>query len=222
YERHYGVSGTVMYPCRSKDVATPAEPVTRTGKRNFCFTVVYAGTLNTSGYFPLRTIAECLENLNGKLVIYGSLTKEEAIKKGLNRSNICVNGFLPAEQFIERIRQEADVLFVPMHFDNKKKKQMQTSFPSKLTDYTATGLPLLIYGPPCCSAVRWAQENPGVAEVVASENSDELGQALERLKVPQYRDRLARVAIERGNQLFAHTIAREQFLTCLTREPNQI
>ena len=49
---------------------------------------------------------------------------------------------------------------------------MKISFPSKLTDYTATGLPLLIHAPAYSSAVRWARAEHDVAEIV-----DEPGEA---------------------------------------------
>jgi hypothetical protein len=68
---------------------------------------------------------------------------------------------------------------------------MRMSFPSKLTDYTAVGLPLLICGPEDCAAVRWAQANPGVAEVVASDDAAALGVAVDRL----CRDRDHRIAL---------------------------
>ena len=54
---------------------------------------------------------------------------------------------------------------------NSDRINMEMAFPSKLADCTATGLPLLIYGPAYCSAVTWARENPGVAEVVETEGA---------------------------------------------------
>ena len=80
-----------------------------------------------------------------------------------------------------RFREEVDVLFVPMSFDPTDRPNMETGFPSKLTDYTSVGVPLLIYGPAYCSAVRWAGNNPGVAEVVDDENPKALTEALCRL-----------------------------------------
>jgi hypothetical protein len=61
-----------------------------------------------------------------------------------------------------------------MSFNAVDRANMEISFPSKLTDYTAVGLPLLIYGPHYCSAVQWARENPGVAEVVTADNAETL------------------------------------------------
>ena len=79
---------------------------------------------------------------------------------------------------------------------------MELSFPSKLTDYTAAGLPMLIYGPPYCSAVRWARENAGVAEMVDDENPKGLTEALHRLAAsPVHRNALGTHALNVGRRL---------------------
>ena len=68
---------------------------------------------------------------------------------------------------------------------------MEMAFPSKLTDYTATGLPLLIYGPGYSSVVRWALENQGPVEVVQEETKKALSESLTRLaQLPSLRNRL--------------------------------
>lgn len=206
YHHRYGISGTVLYPSRAKDVVAPTKPVIKGCETDRSLNIVYGGTINNSGYVrALQNVAECLEKLNGQLIIYGPLTKETAIRSGLNHPNIFIGGLLAADRFIEHIRQEADVLFLPMSFDSQAKVHMQTSFPSKLTDYTATGLPLLIYGPPYCSAVRWAKENEGVAEIVDREDLGLLAKTIENLsKNPEKRFNLANNALIKGNQFFEH------------------
>jgi hypothetical protein len=94
---------------------------------------------------------------------------------------------------------------------------MQISFPSKLTDYTAVGLPLLIWGPGYCSAVRWAQRHAPVAEVVTSQDVEEVNAALSRLEQAQHRERLGRAAREVGERLFSHRSAMEIFQGALLR-----
>jgi hypothetical protein len=51
--------------------------------------------------------------------------------------------------------------------------------------------------------VRWARQNPGVAEVVTSQDVDFLTAAIFRLQDRAYRCRLAAEAISRGMQYFA-------------------
>ena len=93
---------------------------------------------------------------------------------------------------------------------------MELSFPSKLTDYTAAGVPLLIWGPPYCSAVRWAREHEGVAEVVDDAEGEGLQPAIARIcESASHRRRLASRAIEVGEMLFGHAAARRIFCDAL-------
>jgi hypothetical protein len=215
YKKRYGVTGSVLYPSRGKNVQKYiSNRLDQSNDTNRPLTIVFGGTVNQ--YSPqLRTVADCLDKIGGRLIIYGPLTKESAINVGLGADNIKIGGLLPANQFIDRIRAEADILLVPMSFASKDQANMQLSFPSKLTDYTAVGLPLLIYGPSYCSAVRWANENPGVAEVVTSEDSCSIILALKRLLSPKYRLALAKEASIKGDIFFSHSRAHSQFISHL-------
>ena len=107
-----------------------------------------------------------------------------------------------------RMRDEADVLFVPMSFEASDRNNMQLSFPSKLTDYTASGVPLLIYGPSHCSAVRWANDHRGAAATVTSEGEAGLSAVLQQMDSnAAYRMELARTAIAVGEAFFSHDAA---------------
>jgi hypothetical protein len=215
YEKRYGVAGSVLYPSRGKNLRNYIpNRLDSINENTRPLTIIFGGTVNQ--YSPqLRTVADCLEKIGGKLIIYGPTTQASAINLGLGADNIQIEGLLPANQFIDRIRAEADVLLVPMSFASKDRTNMQLGFPSKLTDYTAVGLPLLIYGPSYCSAVRWANENPGVAEVVTSEDSCSIILALKRLLSPKYRLALAKEASIKGDIFFSHSRAHSQFISHL-------
>jgi len=104
---------------------------------------------------------------------------------------------------IRDLRAIADVLFLPMTFDAAGRNNMTVSFPSKFTDYTATGLPLLIYGPPYSSAVRWARSFDDVAEIVDRESVDALREAIARIAADHdRRAALAGRAVAIGRQCF--------------------
>jgi hypothetical protein len=103
-------------------------------------------------------------------------------------------------------------LFVPMSFDPVDRTNMELAFPSKLADCTAIGLPLVIYGPAYCSAVRWARENDGVAEIVDRELVTQLSETLGRLaRKPQLRVALGKRALEVGREHFAYEKVRQVF-----------
>src|SRR6185503_16891632 len=121
---------------------------------------------------------KALEPVGGRLLIFGPLTTDGAQRAGLNNPNTEIRGLLSSTELLTRLRAEAHALFVPMSFAAADRANMEMAFPSKLADYTATGVPLLIYGPGYCSAVAWAHENRDAAEVVEAE--PDLTAAIER------------------------------------------
>lgn len=219
YKRRYSAKGTVLYPMRANDAICFNTPPERLLNANAPLTVAFAGTVNSSGIVQaLQSLAQCLEKIGGRLLIFGPLTEADAVCIGLNLSNIKLCGMLTSADLINRLRAEADVLFTPMSFLPYDREYSTLSFPSKLTDYTAVGLPLLIYGPHYCSAARWVHQNHGVAEVVTEESGAALDRALKRLSQPGHRMALAGTALQKGNEFFLYGTGWQIFCAALTGE----
>ena len=219
YKRRYGVAGDVLYPSRAADATRYAEPPARLVKNPAVFTCAFAGTISAPGTArALRSLAAALSHRGSRLLIYGPLTPREASANGLDAENIELRGLLPSSDLMIVLREQADTLFVPMSFDAADRANMEICFPSKLTDYTAIGLPLLIYGPRYSSAVRWANDNRRVAEVVDEESGDALATAIDRLADdPERRIALARNSLTVGDAFFSHHVARSIFFSALGR-----
>jgi len=201
YGRRYGAPGTVLYPSRSRTSPGYPSPPAGLGRTAEPLKVAYGGNVFHQGYWEaLRQMASALESIGGQLLIFGP-DRVEVMRNGLDRPNVIAHGFV--FDMIDRIRAEAHALFLPMTFEAREKSNMQISFPSKLVEYTASGLPLLIYGPDYCSAVRWARENPESAEVVSKEGREGLVRALTNLSEPDRREKLAQRALEVGNRYFS-------------------
>lgn len=219
YQRRYGASGTVLYPSRAADAPQFDAPPPRQLESNGPLTVAFAGTINSAGYVSaLQCLSSALDGSGGRLLIFGPLKEAEAEASGLNCRNIELRGMVPSAELMNRLRAEADVLFVPMSFDPAERNYSALSFPSKLTDYTAVGLPLLIRGPGYCSAVRWATNHCGVAEVVKDESPAALAAALDRLWSPSHRKSLAETALSKGKEFFSHAAAERIFFPSLRRK----
>ncbi len=210
YTERYGQPAEVIYPSRAPECPEFEDPPARLAVNDRSFTIAFAGSINSNGYIrALLTLQDALKPVGGRLLIFGPLKPDEAKQVGLN-SGTAVCGLLSSSELLVRLREEADALFVPMSFDSSDRTNMEMAFPSKLADCTAIGLPLLIYGPSYCSAVTWARENPGVAEVVEAENA--LREAIERLaKVPAHRVALGKRALEAGRQYFTHERVQQVF-----------
>jgi glycosyltransferase involved in cell wall biosynthesis len=221
YEQRYGAKGAVLYPSRDRNVTRFERPPERLRNQPVKFTVAYAGNIFAQGYWDaLRRAADVLKPQNGRLILFSPHTREQARARGLVSENVECRGFIKSEELIGRLREEADALFIPMSFDHADRANMEISFPSKLADSTIPGLPLLIFGPDYCSAVRWARENPGTAEVVNHEVSADLAAAFLRLAEPVHRWRLAEAALLNGSKYFSHGIAEQILYQALTSAPS--
>lgn len=212
YER-YGRQAEVLYPMRAERCPDFTSPPSRLGQNSERFTVAFAGTINSGGYVDaLRALQASLETVSGRLLIFGPLTNSEATSAGLNLPNVELCGFFKWPDLIERLRHEADALFVPMSFTPADRLNMEMAFPSKLADYTAVGLPLLIFGPEYCSAVHWAKQNSGTAEVVTIEGVDALAKVVQHLaSSPSDRLLLGMKALEAGRRCFSYELIQKAF-----------
>ena len=128
-----------------------------------------------------------------------------------------LRSLISPNEVIPTLRCEADVLFLPQPFKGWARTKNRTNFPSKLTDYTATGLPILMWGPEDASAIRWAAENPGVAQTVTSPRQAALESAVENLvEDPKRRHELGAAALRVGKRYFSAEVAWNIFRTALT------
>lgn len=217
YAAQFRLHGSVLYPSRSSESPAWHDPPERDpSHRNL--RIAFAGSITSNGYTRLlKRLAGSLAP-EDRLVLFGPHTPESLSNWQLEQKNIELGGLLPAGELLERLRKEFDVLFVPMSFDmGGHDDVMRLGFPSKIADYTATGVPLLVCGPEYCSAVQWARSNHPVAEVVASEDSGELATALSRLRSLEHRNFLARRALDVGERLFSHAIAESIFFSALIK-----
>jgi hypothetical protein len=223
YEKQYDVKGCVLYPSRAKDVLVFEQPPDRLLKSSTSLNFAYAGSISSTAYAnSLISLAKVLEKTGNRLVIYSPLSQESINQIGLNQPNITTHSLIPSQQLIHTLREKADVLFEPMSFEEEDRPNMEMSFPSKLTDYTAIGLPLLVWGPAYCSAVRWAKENPGVAELVENQEMTDLAHSIKKLaESSEYRYKLATNALKMGFNYFSHANIIQHFYQSITQKSHK-
>ena len=218
YERRFAAAGSVLYPSRGLDSIVhdaPAEPLR---DPDAPMVVGYAGSLHVSGYAEgIVAIAAALEPVGGRVLIHCTMRDDSRRRMGLDRPNIEVRPFVAPNLLGAILRKECSVLFCPMSFDPAEELAACTSFPSKLTDYTAVGLPLLIWGPPYASVVRWATDNAPIAEVVDTQDPQALAQAVHKLRDPEYRYKMAEAALAAGRRFFSYEAARDLFFDAVRK-----
>jgi hypothetical protein len=203
FRRRYGAKGDVLYPSRASNTLEFEEPPPRLSGSCKPFTVAFCGTIYLDYARALQRMAMALQEIGGRLLVFGP-KPTAAVDAFLQEPNLELQGTLSSLEMIRRCREQAHAIFVPMSYSEYDRHNMEISFPSKLADCTATGLPLIIDGPDYCSAVRWARENPGVSKIITDESVAALRTGLQQLQVPAVRIQLAMEAIRRGKQYFAH------------------
>jgi len=208
YERRYGAAGSLMYPSRAKDCPVfPAKAARQIGDGDMV--IGYGGNSSPLLVESLRALAAALPGTRTRLALFGGFDEDAKRQLLAESPAISFHGFVPFDQMIRKLREIADVLFVPMTFGAEQMDNMKISFPSKLTDYTATGLPLLIHAPAYSSAVRWARAERDVAEIVDEPGEAPLRAAMTRLhEDADRRARLASNAVAAGQRYFDSAAAR--------------
>jgi hypothetical protein len=215
YRTRYGARSCLLYPSQPRRTAIAQLPPPRALPKPL--TVAFAGTINSDGYAQLlRSVATCLASRHGRLLLFGPFSTTTLNKWGLDLDAVENRGLIDSDDIGSHLAREADVLLVPMSFADYEKENMRLGFPSKIAEYAATGIPMLIFGPEYCSAVRWARENDPVAEVVTDQSAASVGDSLDRLASVQHREMLGRRALEIGQKFFSHATAESIFFGALS------
>ena len=211
----HGAQARLLYP--SWDTGCEHSERPRVDKANGTrpFTVAYAGNVFSEGYRVLISdLAEACRGLGFSLALFSNIPEHQRAVLGLDGKHVLFQPLVPAGELPSSLRACSDALFVPMSFENRDRRCMFLGFPSKLAECTGIGLPILIWGPEDCSAVRWARENPGAAEVVDQREQSSLEAALRKLaSSPSYRRSLSQAAFASGRDLFSYEKVASCFFT---------
>lgn len=213
YRSEYGSDGSVLYPSRAADCPTFTSPPSRRASIIKQPIVAFAGTVNGPGYVrALCDMAEVLQHLDGRLLVYGPLSKTEGEAIGIRQPNVEFRGLIRSQDLILRLREETDFLYLPMSFHGSDRSNMEISFPSKLTDYTAVGVPILIRGPEYCSAIRWARRVGLDAGVIGIEDQRALAIEVARFcGDPSLREAVGAEMLAIGERFFSRESAVRMF-----------
>lgn len=178
--------------------------------------VAYFG--NLSEYGPL--IESALHALKGsehvRLEVFGAGPLWTHGAEDEFRSRGVYHGFIPSNE-LEKSLHDFQAALVVMSFAPQHRRRMTTSFPSKLIDATQLGLPIIVWGPEYCSAVKWARKGDR-ALCITDPNPLVLRKTLEELAASTAElRRLAKSASDAAAGDFNYERIQVQFMDALTR-----
>lgn len=172
----------------------------------------------------------------GNLFEYGPML-ERALKEfqGQNAVRLEVRGSNPqwSKEFFQEMRDrkmwqdfaprheldkwlaDADAFLVPMVFEPKMRRRMQTSFPSKLVEFAQLGKPLIVWGPKDCSAAQWVRDSEKALCIESDDTRELLFKISALAQNPAEQSRLALASRTAAANEFHPDIIQTQFSEAL-------
>jgi glycosyltransferase involved in cell wall biosynthesis len=170
-------------------VATERHPseIPRSANRSRSRFIVYAGQITDAVEDNLKMLAKAV--CDGRLDkvgafevhfwLYTKISEEKICDWGWQHPRINIRGWVSQTELPSALA-DADLLFLPFSFSESARYAVERAFPSKTADYLASGTPILVFGPPYSSLVRYAQQE-GFAEVVDKCDEDLLARGIQHI-----------------------------------------
>jgi glycosyltransferase involved in cell wall biosynthesis len=206
----YGAAGTVLYPNRAEELTPRPVEASSLLAAPPGLTIGYAGAMN---YGYGERIAQVMPRLAAAGITLRVYSREAPPEmKGV----VYAGAFRRTIDLWEQVKKECDVVWLPYSYSAELRSLYETHFPSKLTEYLALGMPVLITGPSYATGVRWGLRHPDAAAVVTDEQPEQILDALERLRESApWRLQLASEARSAGDADFEPARIRAIFLEAL-------
>jgi glycosyltransferase involved in cell wall biosynthesis len=216
--RRYGVAGEVLYPNRSENLA-PRDPSLNISLRTpGRLTLGFVGNPNYGYGEQLVKMLPALREARVRLVAYGHEPRGAAAPLKEARDVVELRGFVPTpEEAWEGVKRDCDMLVFPyLDPPGSMERMYSIHFPSKLTEYLAAGLPIVMVGPESATGVRWARRHPEAVHLFQGHESESWAHELRNLAAdPGVRHDLATAALAVGNKDFDPASIRRQFLAAV-------
>jgi glycosyltransferase involved in cell wall biosynthesis len=190
YEERYGVR--VSWLPHTIHLDRYHKPAPHSGR------IVFTGSIYGAQLDPLQRLVRVLSSpdlfdSSLELVLYSDIADYILRMLRLTGPRI-VHDCVPSDR-IPEVLATASVLFLPFSFQPEQRLIVSTSLPTKVPEYLAAGIPILVHAPAYSSIARYAQEE-GWGLVVETPDNDHLSEGLHRIMRDQkLRERLSDAAL---------------------------
>jgi glycosyltransferase involved in cell wall biosynthesis len=218
FARRYGARGDVLYPNRSEEIASRDPRLNLSLRTPGRLTLGFIGNPNYGYGEQLVKMIPVLRKTNAKLVAYGHEPRGAAAPLTEARDVVELRGFVPTpEEAWEGVKRDCDLLVFPyLNPPGAMERLYSIHFPSKLPEYLAVGMPIVMVGPESATGVRWARRHPSAVYLVDSSEPKMWSADLERLASDaELRSSLAAGAVEAGALEFDPLALRNRFQSVL-------
>jgi glycosyltransferase involved in cell wall biosynthesis len=171
------------------------------------FHIVYTGSIYGAQLDAVRRLVQVVNQESDRtgnaqvkirLTLYTSVSAGWLEEMGLSGKNIRRDEVRSED--IPSVIAEADVAFLPFSFESHMRHIVETSIPSKIAEYLASGIPILAHAPSYSTVARYCRKYD-CGLVVGQPDEDALRVALLRLKSdPALRRKLSTKALEAARE----------------------
>ncbi len=215
YLRRFGVDGQVLMPSRGCDSVCFSEPRSDIARKVNCLNVVYAGSISGHGFEVMESIAAEFARRGHQLVLYTPSQPPPS----LNFSHLVLRPPIASAELIDQLHREADLLLLWTDSSESIREVVRTLFPSKMVDYTAAAVPIVVVAPQDACIVRYLQDRPELAFLVKDDCPEAVATAVDTLaQNPELRRSLAVAATEVGQRDFSWETAWRIFANALAKK----
>lgn len=216
--RRYGVGGVVLYPNRDEDLRPRPFAEASTLKTPGALSLGFVGNLNYGYGDELVRWLPAVRACRARLLIFSHPPGGSC--QSLLEAPDCVDfrGFAPALDAWETVKRECDAVILPYPArpDNKMANLYSYHFPSKLPEYLALGMPVIVSGPPYATGVKWARRCPNAVAIPTDNSLSALISELRDLtRNADRRAALAEAGWYAGQAEFDPHAIRSVFMACL-------
>lgn len=182
--------------------------------------IVYSGSVDQNAQWQslvdLADAVERLADLDAVMIIRTPQDRDPALRAAFSRfTRTRIEPPLMDDEIGTYLR-DADVLVLPVNFDEVSAKYVRYSSPTKLAAYLAIATPILAYGPPEVDQIARATRD-GWGLAVQRRDSHELEAALRKLLGdPAMREQLGRAALSVAQRDYDAVRVRSDFRRVLT------
>ncbi|MBX3749535.1 MAG: glycosyltransferase [Opitutaceae bacterium] len=200
----YRAGGDVLYPNRGADLKPVAFELAQRLRVPGRLTVAFAGNLAYGYGRELCRHLPALRAAGARLVVYSRPPGADCAALGTAADCVELRGFKPAAQVWQEIQRDCDLVWLPYPSPALEFERLyRYHFPSKLPEYLALGLPVLVSGPAYATGVRWAIRHSGAVVARADPAPEDLAALFRELTADgESRHRLAAGGWEAGQQDF--------------------
>jgi glycosyltransferase involved in cell wall biosynthesis len=192
------------------------------------FTIAYSGRIGVSCLTSIHDVCNVIEKWSDPLISLTFNIHVNDISQAFEAApflkevypNIHVTEAPRSAEAVASLLAKSDILLFPVDFERESIEYIRLSMPTKVPAYMATGVPILVYGPPDVASVQYAKRE-GWGYVVDEQSAEALATGVLQLCTDkELRARLSRhshdLAAKKHEAALVRNLFRESIVAAIS------